>query len=284
MGTLIDFLRRLDRRIIYGLLFLSVIVPMLRPLNLPIDISVDVRNVYDTLDRLPEGAVVLLSFDYEPASRAEVHPMAEAFLHHCFRKKLRVVALALWPQGPSLANGLLDKLAKQYNLKYGEDYVQLGFFSGPNSGLPQVSAIMSNLTVAYPVDTKGNATTRLQLTRRLKSPRDIALVFTLSAGDPGIPGWVQIANGRYGSVVAGGATAVQTPQYIPYVQAGQMVGILGGLKGAAEYEFKVGVRGLASAGMDAQSFAHLLILSFILVANFTYFYERWFGRGGVRRG
>jgi hypothetical protein len=284
MSALVDLLRRLDRRIIYGLLFLSVIVPMLKPLNLPIDISVDVRNVYDTIDRLPEGSVVLISFDYEPASRAEVHPMAEAVLHHCFRKKLKVVAPALWPQGPSLATGLLDKLAKLYNLKYGEDYVQLGYFSGPNSGLPQVSAIMSNLTAAYPVDTKGNATANLPLTRRITSPREFALVFTLSAGDPGIPGWVQIANGRYGAVVAGGATAVQTPQYIPYVQAGQMVGILGGLKGAAEYEFKVGVRGLASAGMDAQSFAHVLILSFILIANITYFHDRWFRPGGARRG
>jgi hypothetical protein len=149
-------------------------------------------------------------------------------------------------------------------------------------GLPQVTAIMGNLQQAYPTDVRGTKLAALPLTRRVTAAKDIALVFTLSAGDPGIPAWVQIANGRYGTKLAGGATAVQTPQFLPYVQAGQMVGILGGLKGAAEYEALVGEKGLATAGMDAQSLAHLVIILFILLGNITYLLERWVTPGRSR--
>ena len=127
---------------------------------------------------------------------------------------------------------------------------------------------------AYPTDVKGVKLAALPLTKRITAAKDIALVFTLSAGDPGIPAWVQIANGRYGSKLAGGATAVQTPQFLPYVQAGQMIGILGGLKGAAEYEYLVKFKGLATSGMDAQSLSHLVIMLFIVIANLTYLFER----------
>ena len=281
MHDLIRTLKSLDRRLIYGLVFASVILPLLIPIGMPIDISPSARAIYEAIEALPKGSIVMVSFDYDPGSRAEVHPMAEAVLIHCFKRKLRVVAPALWPQGPSMATGLLDKLAKDFKLVYGVDYVQLGYFSGPTVGLPQVTAIMGSLRDAYPADVKGVKLSAYPLTAEITSAQKIAMVFTLSAGDPGIPAWVQIANGRYGSKVAGGATAVQTPQFLPYVQAGQMIGILGGLKGAAEYERLVEFKGLATSGMDAQSLSHLVIMLFIVIANVTYLFERWAGPGRI---
>ena len=274
MHEIIRILKSLDRRVIYGLVFASVLLPLLVPVGLPIDISPAVRAVYEAVDALPPGSIVLVSFDYDPGSRAEVHPMAEALLRHAFAKKLKVIAPALWPQGPSMATGLFDKMQREFNLVPGTDFVQLGYFSGPTVGLPQVTAIMGNLQEAYPTDVKGTKLSALPLTASIHAAKDIALVFTLSAGDPGIPAWVQIANGRYGSKLAGGATAVQTPQFLPYVQAGQMIGILGGLKGAAEYERLVNFKGLATSGMDAQSLSHLVIMLFIVIANVTYLFER----------
>lgn len=281
MRGLIDFLKSIDRRTIYILMFAAVTLPLLIPAGLPIDISPDVRAIHEAIESLPKGSIVMLSFDYDPGSRAEVHPMAEAILHHCFKRGLKVVAPALWPQGPSMAGPLIDRMVAKYKLTYGDDIVALGYFAGPTIGLPQVTAIMGDLQKAYPVDAKGNKLSSLKLARRITAAKDIAMVFTLSAGDPGIPAWVQIANGRYGTKVAGGATAVQTPQFLPYVQAGQMIGILGGLKGAAEYESVVEEKGLATSGMDAQSLAHLVIILFIVIANVTYLFERWAGLARV---
>jgi len=60
----------------------------------------------------------------------------------------------------------------------------------------------------------------------------------------------------------------------PYYEAGQLVGLSGGMKGSADYEQLVGAPGLATRGMDAQSFGHLLIISFIALGNVAYFMTR----------
>jgi hypothetical protein len=276
----LERLKNVDRRVIFAIIALAVAIPLLKPMGLPLDISSDAQRIFDRVDALPAGSIVMLSFDYDPGSRAEVHPMAKALIHHCFRKGLKIVAPSLWPQGVTLASDLFGELASQYGKVYGEDYVNLGYFYGPTSGLTQVQAIMGNIFTAFPQDVKGTKTSDIPLMKKVTSAKDISLVVTLSAGDPGVPAWVKIANGRYGTIVAGGATAVQTPNFLPYVQGGQMLGILGGLAGAADYEKLVAKPGVATSGMDAQSVAHLVILLFILLSNATYLYERHvLGRG-----
>ena len=99
---------------------------------------------------------------------------------------------------------------------------------------------------------------------------NIDLIISLSAGDPGVREWIMIAQGRYGKKVAGGVTAVSAPAFYPYLNAGQLQGLIGGMKGAAEYETMLQTSGTASRGMDAQSIAHGLIIFFILFANFFY--------------
>jgi len=82
------------------------------------------------------------------------------------------------------------------------------------------------------------------------------------------------AGGRYGVTVVSGNTAIQAILIYPYYNAGQIPGFLGGLKGAAEYESLVERPGLGVKGMDAQSMAHLLMLSFIVIGNIGYFISR----------
>ena len=89
------------------------------------------------------------------------------------------------------------------------------------------------------------------------------------AGDPGdIP-------------VGGGTTAVMAPLLFPYYPK-QIVGFLGGLQGAAEYEYALVAHHpgyaersrLASQSMGPQVTAHLVIVAFIVIGNITYFIER----------
>ena len=63
-------------------------------------------------------------------------------------------------------------------------------------------------------------------------------------------------------------------EVMPYVQSGQMVGVLAGMPGAAEYESLIGQKGSATSGMDAQSVAHLVIVLFIVLGNISYFIDR----------
>jgi hypothetical protein len=78
----------------------------------------------------------------------------------------------------------------------------------------------------------------------------------------------------YGVTVTGGGTAVTIPGLMPYVASGQLSGVLAGLRGAAEYEVRLGVPGRATAGMDAQSLSHVLIMLFVILGNVAYFYDK----------
>ena len=64
---------------------------------------------------------------------------------------------------------------------------------------------------------------------------------------------------------------MSVPRFYPLLNTGQIHGLLGGLRGAAEYETLINMSGKASAGMDAQSATHFLIIVLIVVCNVFYF-------------
>ncbi|MFQ5905459.1 MAG: hypothetical protein ACE5JA_02710, partial [bacterium] len=108
---------------------------------------------------------------------------------------------------------------------------------------------------------------------------DIPLVVDMSGSTIPIL-WVLYAGVRYHQQVGVGTTAVSAAQYYPWLQTGQFVGMLGGLKGAAEYERlneKMGIRQArkrATIGMGSQSIAHLLMIVLIVLGNIAYFLTR----------
>ena len=72
-----------------------------------------------------------------------------------------------------------------------------------------------------------------------------------------------------------GVTAIMTPDLYPFHQSGQVEGFLGGLVGAADYEYLTESPGEAMAGMNVQSLGHLFILGLVLLGNIVYFYGRY---------
>ena len=86
--------------------------------------------------------------------------------------------------------------------------------------------------------------------------------------------WIEYAGSRYGVTIATGLSAVMVTTFTPYLDSHQLAGIIGGLKGAAEYERRLGIKGAGSRGMDAQSSAHLSIILLVLLGNVAYFAGR----------
>ncbi len=114
-----DFLKNLDRRWIFLLMILSVMIPVyvigttkrtFPEKALPLGTA-----VFDEIERLEEGDKVLLAFDFDQGSEGELGPMATSFARHCCEKKLKMYFLASsrgtaarrssrctsWPCGPS---------------------------------------------------------------------------------------------------------------------------------------------------------------------------------------
>ena len=120
----------MDRRIIFILVALAVIIPMLFPVNLPVSVSEPTQKLYDYIDGLPAESTIILAFDYGPSSLAELSPMAKSLLKQCFDKDVRVIAITLIPDGTTLASTLIQEIAEEKGAVDGEDYVFLGFRPG----------------------------------------------------------------------------------------------------------------------------------------------------------
>ena len=261
---------RIDRRIIFVLIAFSVAIPLIFKIGLPNRVTKEVRMVYDAIDELEREEVVLVSFDHEASSLPEIKPMADAILRHCFSKDLKVISFALLAEGTAIGDQILRDIAAEYEKRYGEDYVYLGF-------RPQYTAAIlglgEDLHRVFPEDYRGISTSELPLTKKIKNYNDISLVISIADGD--LPSyWINYAEARYHQRLAIAVTAVMATTYYPYLSSGQIKGLVGGLKGAAEYEILIGKPGMGGKGMDAQSIAHLVILLLVAWGNVSYFLGR----------
>jgi hypothetical protein len=258
----------IDRRILFILIALSVIIPLLKPLLLPVNVTKEVENLYGFIDKLKPGDVILFSLDYDPSTMAECHPMALSILRHCFRKGIKPMVTSLArPEGLGTAEMALTQVVEEYNKKNGEDYVFLGYKPVPGA---VILAMGEDFRLAFPNDFYGTNLEDMPMMGGVKSYKDIKIVITIS-GSGIIDTWVIYAGGRYGVPIGAGVTAVMATGYYRYLQSGQLVGLLGGLKGAAEYEKLIEHPDMAIKGMDGQNMAHLLIVLFIILGNIGYF-------------
>ena len=262
----------IDRRWIFIIIAAVVIVPLIFPVGLPIRPTDTTKNVYDSIEKLPAGSKVLLSVEYSPSTRPENHPMTISILRHLFKNNHKVFITCLWPDGQFMAQDAINQVAKQeFNKTYGVDYVFLGFRPGNEA---VVKGIVSNLRKLYTVDVYQKKIDEIPLMNGINNFKDFDFLFSSSAGFPGTIEWVQYASDPTGIPMASGVTSIQVNEVMPYVQAGQMVGVLAGMPGAAEYEALIDQKGSATSGMDAQSVAHLVIVLFIILGNVSFFIER----------
>lgn len=268
---------RIDRRYIFIAVAVGVVVPLIFPLGLAVSTSPPVENVYKEIESLKPGTPVLVSVDFDPAVEPELAPMTIAILRQCFARKLPVVVMTLHPGGPGLALDISTRVAREMGAKEGVDYVFLGYKAG---GSAVILSFGRDIRLSFPADYNNVPLDKHPMMKGIKNYNDIGLVVTLSGSTfPDV--WVAYAHERFGERVAAGVTAVMAADYYPYLQTGQLIGLIGGLKGAAEYEKLVGRPGRGLKGMDAQTIVHLFIVVMIILGNIAYLVVLKSGRGGA---
>ena len=273
----------IGRRVVFLYVAIAISLPLFMVFDQEIIVTQNTRQVYESLEHLSPGSKVLVSFDYDPPSSPELQPMAEAFLAECFRRDLKVIMIALWAQGAPQANLAIDTVMRRLGLDstqlvYGEDYCNLGYQAGREFVIQRMG---TSFEAMFGVDVRGTPYRQIPLVRNVRNFSDIDYSFNISAGFPGTVEWVQVAVTRFGLKLGAGNTAVQAPQVYPYLRSGQMVGLLAGINGAAEFEKLIGLKAVATTYMLAQTFAHVIVIAFIIIGNVAYFRGR---RGSAARG
>jgi hypothetical protein len=275
-----ETIKNIDRRIIFLFIALSVIIPLLSHVIFPERISPIVQRIFDKVEALPEGSRVLISLDYDPSTVPEQQPMVDAILYHCCKRNLKLYIMALWGTGQNLADEAIDRIIKTHfpDKVYGEDYVHLGYKAG-NQGL--INVIITDMKKMYTTDVNGTQIDSIPMMRDVRNLKNMDLIAAFGGGFPGLKEWILFAGDPGNIPVAGGVTAVSAPLLYPYYP-NQMLGMMGGIKGAAEYESEMlrvypDFAELPHGGLEMmgpQAVAHIVIMLFIVIGNITFFIDR----------
>lgn len=279
-----DFLIRLkdvDRRIIFIFIALAVALPILWEFDFPVFPGKNVTNLFDFVDKLPAGTRCFLSFDYDLASMPELHPGAIALIVHMLRKDIRPICGANWPLGGDMAEIALASATQIVGdergtpLVRGRDYVNLGYKPGVLIHIKRISE-PDKFLAPYPTDKDGNPTSKMEIFQNADGApfdmKNIGLIHSFTAGTAGIEAYISIASDHKRTMSAA-CTSVSIPRNYTYIQTNQIVGLVGGMPGAAEYEKLVNLNGKARRGMVPQSVSHVVIILFIILGNLAYLAE-----------
>ncbi len=272
--------KEVKRQVIFVFIFLAVAAPLLFPITFEEQATPVVKSVYDRIDNLPTGSLVLMSFDFDPAMAPEVQPMADAITRHAMLKNHRVIFMSLWATGQALLTQTLTNVVDREfpDKQYGIDYANLGYKAGAEGVL---NVIITDLKKMFPTDVNNVAYDRIPVLHGVQSVKDAAIAISIGGGKPGLKEWILFIGDPGHVPIAGGVAAVVAPEMYPYFPK-QLVGILGGIKGAAEYESElrkhhVEVIDRPTPGlkmMGPQTLAHIVIITFIIIGNFSYFVAR----------
>ena len=305
----------IDRRWIFLALAIVVVVPFMFRMELPITTTKEVEDIFNFIEELDENNAMFISVDYDPGTMAENQPMTEAVLRHAFARRIPVFMTSYTPLGQALADIALETVTDtrepgnfvRVNWDEWEEYRYEGItrfeleeawerdntlpegtmgwvFEGVDYTIlgyaPVFSIVIlgmgSSITAQYPEDMYGNPVEEMPMLKAHKSGRDVDLAITM-AGSSACVLWITYGRESFGLNVAFGVTAVMATDYYTYLQSGQTIGQMGGLRGAAEYEVLLEENGYAIStgdafrGMDVQSLAHILIIIFVVLGNIAYF-------------
>jgi hypothetical protein len=263
-------IERVDRRVLYWVLILLIVVPTLAPIGLPIPISEMSRKFHAALQAVPSGGVVLLDCSFSVGSLPEIGPGGEVMGKYFANRPVKVIIWSVTnAEGPMLAEKYVVPSFQNAGKKYGTDYVNLGYIPGEDITLAKLAADIGYIKKDY----HGGDTAQLPLLKDVKTAKDVTLAVVIEAGGEGsyyVGQWYT----PYKAPVATICTGVLVPIRIHFFQAGQMVGIAPGSRGIAELELLTGFRGTAVATQDVLSVTHLYVLLAVIAGNIAFLYRK----------
>ncbi len=297
-----DKIQNIDRRYIYIVVALSIIIPLLIPFNSPTYVTKPTEDIYKKIDSFAgdETKAILMSFTHDASTMPELFPMEVSVLRHCFERNIKVFTICWLPAAAPLVDYALNTAREDFDVQSGVDYCNFGY-KPYVLRLPIMLGMGDDIAKAVETDSQGRKVENLEIMKNVKNYDDMNLVVDFAASGSALQ-WITYARARFGANIAAGVTAVMVADNYPYLQTGQLMGMFRGLKGAAEYEKLVDVFAAndrpfskeiiketsiaitgdtvpykykkARIGMNAQSVAHIMMIVFILLGNIGYFITR----------
>ncbi len=212
------------------------------------------------LDALPQGAPVLMIFDYEPALAGELEAAAASFVDRLLGlRSPRLTILSTSPTGAALAERFLARTQARHNYLPERDYANLGYLPGGETG---ILSFAENPRAAIP-----SSQWESPAAQGAHRFADFAAVILLTDQAASARAWVeQTETQREGRPLLVISSAQAAPMIQPYLLSGQVNGLVSGLHSGAAFEASAGSGGAARRYWDAYNFA-LLLASLAMVVG-----------------
>jgi hypothetical protein len=278
MGTL-------DRRYVYLAMAFAVVLPFLAPLNFSVKPGEQTLRFDKALDKaIASDRPIMVGVDFGPQTMAEMEPILLDVMYKLFHHKKKVVFLTFLPEASGLMHRYFAKMEKTYGLVYGTDYVYLGFIQSYFVAIYSMGTSIKNYVRA---DDRGTAIEKIPLMQDMNKLSDFSAVINV-ASNVMPEHWLTWGVAPFGIDFLMACTATNVTNYLPYVQTGQVKGLIAGGRAGAEYEGMLIDQGVlkepgeASRGLDSQSLALFAIVAFIIIGNIGYFAGSRRSKGGSK--
>lgn len=280
--TLWDRLQTIDRRVIYGILLVVILIPMFFPITLKTYPSQQSQDFYDTVERVAKEApnkLVIIDGQWSPSTRGENQWQTQAIVTHLMARHLHFATLTGDTQNNTVTQTqIVEPLAKKFGYVYGRDYVSWGY-RPPASYVATIKGLVTDIPGTIKKDYKGTPITQFEVMKGIKTRDDISALVEITPSATA-ENWLGLFEQNNKPAFLFAPTAVMAPTYYPYLDTGQMAGMLTGIKGAGDYEgllIKAKLLDKPSFGSGAAgalSLVYALIILLIVLGNIGYYAGR----------
>lgn len=267
-------LQKIDRRYLYWVLFISLMIPFIRPLALPVAVTPTTIDLYNGLKAVEPGEVGLINIAFGISAVSECMPSTVACTKILLREGAKLIVIGPYTDIALTWAMLRDNVRDFNDLQYGKDYVYLGFYAGLEAAVAQLG---TNIRSVFPEDAYGTPLDQLEMMKNVNTARDIRVVLSSDTGD-WCDYYIRQWHTNYGTPVAEIGIAMLGSSYMPMYRAGVLFGMSVGSRGGAELEKLIGEPWTATITMDAISVSHLLVIAAVIMANIGLLATR--GKGG----
>ncbi len=274
--------QRALRWAISGVLFVilgSTVFAGTRFFPLPSEVPNETVLAMRAVEAIPADAPVLVAFDYEPSTVGEMEATGASLMDHLLLlKHPHLALLSTSPTGAALAERFMSTTLAARAYQRGVQYVDLGYLPG---GLAGVYDFAQNPTAVMPLGAGSESVWQSTALKGVAHLTDFAAVIVLTDNVDSGRLWIEQTASARGSVPMVMVSSAQAgPILLPYVESGQLSGLVSGLNGAAGAErANGGLPGYVRTYWDAYSIGLLLAAVAILIGGL---WNIWLGRQDQR--
>lgn len=253
----------LKKYTIYVLVVLALLIPLVRPLKIPVKITADTEKFYAAMEDLQAGDVVLWDINFQLAGADELAPQITAMAYHLVQRGAKCVIVSMHPEAYPFALNAVEEF-KALGKTYGEDVIYLGYLPGEEVA---ISSLLSDLHQTVPNDYEGTPIGSLPLGAQVKTGDDFTCVISINTNASGPAYWTRQVQAWKNLDLLFASQASLKTQIQTYLATGQMKASLDGARCTAEYELLLDRPGKALAMQDAASCTFLVFILFVVLGN-----------------